>query len=105
MFPTTTLTPLSPEAHAAPLAEYNHAADPDRQRERQYFRTHARVDYPRFRARGLPLGSGAVEAAGKHLVQLRMKRAGARRPEDGGKGVRAARCRLVSHRPLAAENT
>jgi transposase len=30
MFPTTTLTPLSPAAHAALLGEYNHAADPER---------------------------------------------------------------------------
>jgi transposase len=29
MFPTTTLTPLSAEVHAALLAEYNHAADPE----------------------------------------------------------------------------
>jgi transposase len=29
MFPTTTLTPLSPEAHAALLAAYKHAADPE----------------------------------------------------------------------------
>jgi hypothetical protein len=76
------------------------------QRERPYVRTRAaRTDYARFRAHGLPLGSGAVESAGKHLVQLRMKRAGARRSEDGGKGVLAVRCRVVSHRPLAAENT
>jgi transposase len=29
MFPTTTLTPFSHEAHVAVLAEYNHAADPE----------------------------------------------------------------------------
>jgi transposase len=29
MFPTTSLTPLSPEAHAALLAEYNYATDPE----------------------------------------------------------------------------
>jgi hypothetical protein len=83
------------------------AASPDAtailQRERQYFRTHAaRMDYPAFRAQGLPLGSGAVEAAARHLVQLRMKRAGARWSDDGGKGVLAVRCRLISKRPLAA---
>jgi hypothetical protein len=73
------------------------------QRERQYFRTHAaRMDYPTFRDRGLPLGSGAVESAGRHLVQLRLKRAGARWSDEGGKGVLAVRCRLISNRPLAA---
>jgi hypothetical protein len=72
-------------------------------RETHYFRTHqARMDYPTYRAQGLPLGSGAVESAGKHLVQLRMKRAGARWSDEGGKGVLAVRCRLVSARPLAA---
>jgi len=72
-------------------------------RERQYFQTHhARMDYPAFHARGLPLGSGAVESAGKHLVQARMKRAGARWSDQGGKGVLAVRCRLASNRPLAA---
>jgi hypothetical protein len=29
MFPETTLSPLSPEAHAALLADDNHAADPE----------------------------------------------------------------------------
>ena len=73
------------------------------QRERQYFRGDAaRMDYPTFRAQGLPLGSGAVESAGRHLVQLRMKRAGARWSDDGGQAVLNVRCRLVSHRPLAA---
>lgn len=84
-----------------------HTASPEAtailHRERRYFRTHAaRMDYPSFRAQGLPLGSGAVESAAKHLVQLRMKRAGARWSDEGGKGVLAVRCRLVSHRPLAA---
>jgi hypothetical protein len=89
------------------LLEATTAATPEAaavlQRERQYFRTHAaRMDYPAYRAQGLPLGSGAVESAGKHLVQLRMKRAGARWSDEGGKDVLAVRCRLVSNRPLAA---
>lgn len=72
-------------------------------RERQYFRSHqARMDYPTFHTQRLPLGSGAVESAGKHLVQLRMKRAGARWSDEGAKGVLAVRCRLASDRPLAA---
>jgi hypothetical protein len=35
-----------------------------------------RVDYPRFRSLGLPIGSGIVESAHKHVLQVRMKRAG-----------------------------
>jgi hypothetical protein len=73
------------------------------QRERQYFRTNqARMDYPLFRQQGLPLGSGAVESAGRHLVQLRMKRAGARWSDAGAQAVLAVRCRLISKRSLAA---
>jgi hypothetical protein len=49
------------------------------QRERGYFSTNAaRMHYPSYRKRGLPIGSGAVEASAKHLVQQRMKRAGSR---------------------------
>jgi hypothetical protein len=73
------------------------------QREQQYFRTHAaRMNYPAFRSQKLPLGSGAVESAGRHLVQLRMKRAGARWSDHGGQAVLNVRCRLISKRPLAA---
>jgi hypothetical protein len=73
------------------------------QRERQYFRTNqARMDYPTFRQAGLPLGSGAIEAAGRHLVQLRMKRAGARWSDAGGQAVLNVRCRLISNRSLVA---
>jgi hypothetical protein len=35
-----------------------------------------RIDYPRFRALGLPVGSGVIESAQKHVLQVRMKRAG-----------------------------
>jgi uncharacterized protein UPF0236 len=73
------------------------------QRERQYFRTHvARMDYPAYRNQKLPLGSGAVESAGRHLVQLRMKRTGARWSDAGGQAVLNVRCRLISNRSLVA---
>ena len=32
------------------------------------------MDYPAFRAAGLPIGSGAVESSAKHVVQQRLKR-------------------------------
>lgn len=35
-----------------------------------------RVAYPEFRRLGLPVGSGVVESAHKHVLQVRMKRAG-----------------------------
>lgn len=71
--------------------------------ERQYFRTNqTRMDYPAFRQDGLPIGSGAVESAAKHLVQQRMKRPGARWSDEGGQAVLNVRCHLLSNRPLAA---
>ena len=36
------------------------------------------IDYPHFRNRGLPIGSGAVESSHKQVVQSRMKQAGMR---------------------------
>jgi hypothetical protein len=62
---------------------------------RGYFRTNAdRMAYPTFRAAGLPIGSGAVEASAKHLVQQRMKRAGMRWSEPGARAMLA----LLAHR-------
>lgn len=58
--------------------------------ERGYFATNAgRMDYPAYRARGLPIGSGAVESAAKHLVQSRLKRAGMRWSERGAQALLA----------------
>jgi hypothetical protein len=57
-------------------------------RERGYFRTNvARMAYPTFVEQGLPIGSGAVESAAKHLVQWRMKRPGARWSPAGGQAL------------------
>jgi hypothetical protein len=43
-------------------------------RERSYFSTNvARTHYSSLRNQHLPIGSGAVEASAKHLVQHRMK--------------------------------
>lgn len=72
-------------------------------RERGYFRTNAaRMAYPTFRERGLPIGSGAVESSAGHLVQQRMKRSNAMRwSEAGAHGVLTVRCRLLSNRPIS----
>jgi len=46
-------------------------------KERTYFRNQCeRMDYARYRAQGLPIGSGIVEAACKTLVTERMKMSG-----------------------------
>jgi hypothetical protein len=71
-------------------------------RERGYFRTHvARMAYPTFVAQGLPIGSGAVESAAKHLVQLRLKRPGARWSPAGAGALLTLIAYLVS-RPTRA---
>jgi hypothetical protein len=45
----------------------------------RYYRANIhRMKYGLFREHGLPIGSGAVESAHKHVLQCRMKRAGQR---------------------------
>jgi hypothetical protein len=70
---------------------------------RGYLRANAsRMDYPAVRAQGLPVGSGPVESAGKHLVQLRLKRPGARWSDPGGAALLALRAQRASALPTAA---
>lgn len=76
------------------------AAEPGAEAEalrlaRHYVRANAaRIDYPTVRAAGLPIGSGPVESAGKHLVHLRLKRPGARWSEPGAAALLALRASL-----------
>lgn len=66
--------------------------------ERGYFRTNAgRMRYSSYRDQGLPVGSGVVESAAKHLVQQRMKRAGMRWSELGARAILHLRCALLNH--------
>jgi hypothetical protein len=70
-------------------------------RERGYFTANpGRTNYPAYRARGLPIGSGAVESSAKQLVQARMKRAGMRWSTDGGQVILALAEQLANERPL-----
>jgi hypothetical protein len=70
-------------------------------RERGYFSTNtARMRYASFRQQQLPIGSGAVEASAKHLVQQRMKRAGSRWSDLGARAILDLRCQLLSGRSL-----
>src|SRR6266851_5330916 len=69
--------------------------------ERGYFTTNvARMNYPTFHADGLPIGSGAVESAAKHVVQVRMKRSGMRWSHSGGEAMLALCAYLASNRVL-----
>jgi hypothetical protein len=74
-------------------------------RERGYFRTPvARLAYPTFVAQGLPIGSGAVESAAKHLVQLRLKRPGARWSPTGAQALLTLIAYLASRPPRATRS-
>lgn len=62
--------------------------------ERGYFTDNtARMQYPAFRAQGLPVGSGAVEGSARHVIQQRLKRPGARWSQPGARALIALRAR------------
>ena len=56
----------------------------------------AMIDYPHFRLRGLPIGSGSVESSHKQVVQTRMTQAGMRWAERHLNGFLALR-NLISN--------
>ncbi len=65
--------------------------------ERGYFRRNRpRMEYRQFRAAGLMIGSGPVEAGCKVVVGQRLKRAGMRWSGAGADAVLAARAALLS---------
>ena len=64
-----------------------------------------RMNYAEFIGRGLPIGSGPVEAGCKTIVTARLKRSGMRWSMAGGQDVLNLRCHLKSHRWDHAWNT
>ena len=58
----------------------------------------SKMAYANFRARGLPIGSGPVEAACKTVVAARLKRSGMRWSRIGGQYVLNLRVYVLSNR-------
>ena len=61
-------------------------------------RNRRRMRYPRFRAAGLCVSSGVVEAGCKHAIGARLKGAGMRWTVAGANAIIALRCCLLSGR-------
>src|SRR5207302_6785573 len=56
-----------------PPADLSDEAREQLRTEQGYFRSNqTRMQYPAFRAQGLPISSGAVESSAKHLIQQRL---------------------------------
>ncbi len=67
----------------------------------------SRMEYPRYRAEKLPIGSGVIESSCKHVVGDRLKRTGMRWDEEGAEDLLALRCLDLNERwdalwPLSA---
>lgn len=60
-----------------------------------------KMDYPDYRARGWPIGSGQIEGMNKHVIGSRMKGSGMRWSRPGASRMAAVRAQLLSRRPLA----
>lgn len=76
-----------------------HASQDEARRCVDYLqRNRHRMQYPRFRAMGLCVASGVVEAGCKHVVGTRCKRPGMHWSVDGVDAVLALRCAVLSNR-------
>lgn len=63
-----------------------------------YFQNHAQqMDYPRYEAMGLHIGSGVGEAACKFVLQTRFKRNGMRWSRPGGENLLRLRLAYLNH--------
>lgn len=68
----------------------------------RYYRTNAtRMRYDRYRAAGLPCGSGAIESAHRHVLQKRMKLAGQHWNPDRADRLAQLRAALATCGPAA----
>ena len=76
-----------------------HEKNDDARKCLEYFTTNkSRMDYPKFRAEGLCVGSGVVEAGCKVTIGTRLKRAGMHWTVKGANAIAALRCCKLSGR-------
>ena len=81
----------------AALHEHNDSCEPARKCAEYIDTNRARMRYPYFRAEGLCVGSGVVEAGCKVTVGTRLKRAGMHWTVDGANAILALRCCVLSN--------
>lgn len=79
------------------VEQLNPRSSPSRRQEKHELVTYLtnnreRMDYPRYEALGLPIGSGEVEAQCKTLVEARCKQSGMRWSDGGLEPVLRVRC-------------
>jgi hypothetical protein len=73
--------------------------NPDIDSEIRYLQHNkAKMNYFEYRQKGLPIGSGVVEAACKNLIGARMKKSGMRWTIDGGQTILTLRSLILSNR-------
>ena len=65
---------------------------------RYFTRNQKRMKYAEYRRKGLPIGSGVIEAACKTLIGHRLKRSGMRWSIDGGQSILNLRAAVLSKR-------
>ena len=71
----------------------------DARKELNYFVKNAdRMRYDRYRAQGMFIGSGVIEAACKHIVGSRLKQSGMEWTVQGANAILALRCAMLSNR-------
>lgn len=58
------------------------------------------MDYPTFKARGYPIGSGHVEAMKKSVIGNRLKRSGMHWSRDGAARMASLRAQFCARHPL-----
>ncbi|MCY4343056.1 MAG: hypothetical protein OXE83_05720 [Gammaproteobacteria bacterium] len=63
-----------------------------------FFANRKRMDYPKFRTKGLCVATGVVEGSCKSIVGNRLKHSGMRWTVEGANGIIALRCAVESNR-------